>query len=336
MLLSRHTRRWEFIVLLGGSVITWPLAAHAQQPERTRRVGALMILTEDDRQSRAAIAALLQGLEKLGWTEGHNIQLNYRWARGDPDRVQMLAKDLVALQPDVIVAGTTTASIALKRETTSIPVVFVNVVDPIGSGLVASLARPGGNFTGFIHFEPSMAGKWLEMLKQVAPSIVRVAILYSPKTLSPYGVYVRAVEAAAPSFAIKPVTTPANDAAEIERAIDAFAGEPNGSVIVLPDATPVVNRGLIVALAARDRLPAVYPFGFFARDGGLMSYGVDPDDRYRQSASYIDRILKGAKPAELPVQLPTKFELIINLKTAKTLGLTVPPSLLARADEVIE
>jgi putative ABC transport system substrate-binding protein len=236
----------------------------------------------------------------------------------------------------VIIAVTTTAGIALKHETTTIPVVFVNVVDPIGSGLVASLARPGGNFTGFIHFEPSMASKWLELLKQVAPSVVRVAILYSPKTLSSYGVYVRAVNAVAPSFAITAVTTPANDAAEIEETINAFASGPNGGLIVLPDATPVVNRGLIVALAAREHLPAVYPFGFFARDGGLMSYGVNAEDRYRQSASYIDRILKGAKPADLPVQMPTKFELVINLKTAKSLGLAVPFALQAAADEVIE
>jgi putative tryptophan/tyrosine transport system substrate-binding protein len=331
-------RRREFITLIGGVAVAGPLAARAQQPKRVRRVGLLMSTgnPEDDTESRARIAALRQGLEKLGWTEGHNIQLDYRWARGDPDQFQMLAKELVALQPDVIIAVTTTACIVLKRETTTVPVVFVNVVDPIGSGFVASLARPGGNFTGFIHFEPSMAGKWLEMLKEVAPSVVRVAILYSPKTLSSYGLYVRAVEAAAPSFAITAVTTPANDAAEIERAIDTFAREPNGGLIVLPDATPVVNRGLIVAFAARDRLPAVYPFGFFARDGGLMSYGPDADDRFRQSASYIDRILKGAKPAELPVQLPTKFEMVVNLKTAKAIGLDVPLHLQQLADEVIE
>jgi putative tryptophan/tyrosine transport system substrate-binding protein len=330
-------RRREFIAALGGAA-AWPLTANAQQGDRMRRVGVLMNTgnPEDDAESRARMAALRQGLEKLGWTEGHNIELDYRWARADRDRVQMLAKELVALQPDVIIAVTTTAGIALKRETTTIPVVFVNVVDPIGSGLVASLARPGGNFTGFIHFEPSMASKWLEMLKQVAPLVVRVAILYSPKTLSSYGVYLRAVEAAAPSFAITAVTTPANDAAEIEATIDAFAREPNGGLIVLPDATPVVYRDLIVALAARNRMPAVYPFGFFARDGGLMSYGVDADDRFRQSASYIDRILRGAAPADLPVQMPTKFELVINLKAAKALDLTVPLTLQASADEVIE
>jgi putative ABC transport system substrate-binding protein len=212
----------------------------------------------------------------------------------------------------------------------------VNVVDPIGSGLVASLARPGGNFTGFIHFEPGMAAKWLEMLKQVAPPLTRVALLYSDKTLPSHGLYMHAVEAAAPSFAIMPIATPANDAAEIERAIDAFAREPNGGLIVLPDATPVVNRDLIITRAGRNRLPAVYPFGFFVRDGGLMSYGVDAIDRYRQAASYVDRILKGAKPADLPVQMPTKFELLINLKTAKALGLTIPQSLLLLADEVIQ
>jgi putative tryptophan/tyrosine transport system substrate-binding protein len=332
-----RVKRREFITLLGGWT-AWPLVARAQQPERMRRVGLLMSTgnPEDDPESRARIAALRQGLKKLGWTEGHNIQLDYRWARGDANQFQMIAKELVALRPDVIIAVTTTACIALKRETATIPVVFVNVVDPIGSGLVASLARPGGNFTGFIHFEPSMAGKWLEMLKEVAPSVARVAILYSPKTLSSYDLYVRAVEAAALSFAITAVTAPANDAAEIERAIDAFAREPNGGLVVLPDATPVVNGGLIVGLAIHNRLPAIYPFSFFARDGGLMSYGPDADDRFRQSASYIDRILKGAKPAELPVQLPTKFEMVVNLKTAKALGLDVPLHLQQLADEVIE
>jgi len=214
--------------------------------------------------------------------------------------------------------------------------VFVNVVDPIGSGLVASLARPGDNFTGFIHFDPAMASKWLEMLKQVAPQLGRTAILYSPKTLPSYPVYMRAIEAAAPSFAIRPIAAPASDAAEIERTIDAFAREPNGGLIVLPDATPVVNRGVIIAHASRTRLPAVYPFGFFVRDGGLMSYGVDAVDRYRQAASYVDRILKGAKPSDLPVQMPTKFELMINLKTAHALGLAFPQELLVRADEVIQ
>jgi putative ABC transport system substrate-binding protein len=239
---------------------------------------------ENDPDSQARIAALRQGLENLGWTEGRNIQLDYRWARADTDRFQMLAKELVALQPDVIIAQTTTAALALKRETTTIPVVFVNVVDPIGSGLVASIARPGGNFTGFNHFEPSMAGKWLQMLKEVAPSVARVAILYSPKTLSSHGPYVRVLEATAPSFAIVPVATPADDADEIQRAIDAFAREPKASLLVLPDVTTTVNRRLIVTLAARNRLPAVYPFGFFVRHGGLMSYGVDADDRFRQSA----------------------------------------------------
>jgi putative tryptophan/tyrosine transport system substrate-binding protein len=331
-------RRRDFLKVVAGSAVSLPLDAHAQQSDRVRRVGLLMATgnPEDDLESRARIAALRQGLEKLGWTEGHNIQLDSRWARGDPDQFQSIAKELVALQPDVIVAVTTTACIALQRETTTIPVVFVNVVDPIGSGLVASLARPGGNFTGFIHFEPSMASRWLEMLKEVAPSVARVAILYSPKTLSSYGLYVHAVEAAALSFAVTAVTAPANDAAEIERAIDAFARESNGGLVVLPDATPVVNRGLIIALAIRNHLPAVYPFGFFARDGGLMSYGPDADDRFRQSASYIDRILKGARPAELPVQVPTKFEMVINLKTAKALGLDVPSQLQQLADEVIE
>jgi len=264
------------------------------------------------------------------------MRLDYRWAAADLDRFQVLAKQLLALQPDLMVAVTTTAAVAVKRETGTTPVVFVNVVDPIGSGLVESLARPGGNFTGFIHFEPSMAGKWLEMLKQVAPPLARVAILYSPKTLPSHAVYMRAIEAAAPSFTVRPVETPVSDVAEIERAIDAFARQPNGGLIVLPDAIPVVNRGPIIAHAARNRLPAVYPFAFFVRDGGLMSYGVDAVDRYRQAASYVDRILKGAKPSDLPVQMPTKFEVVLNLKTAQALGLAFPRELLLLADEVIQ
>jgi putative ABC transport system substrate-binding protein len=296
----------------------------------------LLAGAEDDPITQAYSAVLQQGLDKLGWIEGRNIKFDYRWGRADPDRFAVFAKELVALQPDLIVTVTGTAAIALKRETSTIPVVFVNVVDPIGNGLVASLARPGGNFTGFIHFEPGMAGKWLEMLKQVAPPLARVAILYSDKTLPAHDLYMRAVEAAAASFAILPVATPANDAAEIERAIDAIVREPNSGLIVLPDATPVVNRDLIISHATRKHFPTVYPFGFFVRDGGLMSYGVDAIDRYRQAASYVDRILKGAKPADLPVQMPTKFELLINLKTAKVLGLTIPQSLLLRADEVIQ
>lgn len=296
----------------------------------------LLAGAEDDPLPQTFIVALREGLEKLGWTEGRNIKFDYRWAAAESNDFPVLAKELLALQPDVVVSVTTTAALAIKRETTTVPVVFVNVVDPIGSGLVASLARPGGNFTGFIHFEPSMAGKWLEMLKQVAPRLTRVAILYSPKTLPSNGVYLRAIDAAAPSFAIRPVATPASDAAEIERAIDTFAREPNSGLIVLPDATPVVNRHLIIADLARNRVPAVYPFGFFARDGGLMSYGVDVVDRYRHAASYVDRILKGAKPSDLPVQMPTKFELVVNLKTAQALGLTFPQELLLRADEVIQ
>jgi putative tryptophan/tyrosine transport system substrate-binding protein len=328
-------RRREFITLLGGAAAGWPLAVQAQQPERVRRIGVLM-MTGIDQESRARIAALRQGLDKFGWTEGRNIQVDYRWASGDATRAQSLAKELLALQPDLIVANTTTACIALKQETTTTPVVFVNVVDPIGTGLVGSLAHPGGNFTGLIHFEPSMAGKWLGMLKEVAPTITRVAILYGPKTLPSHNVYERAVEAAAPSFAITPIAAPANDPAEIEHAIDAFGSVSSGGLIVLPDVTPVVHRDLIVVLAARNHLPAIYPFSVFVRNGGLMSYGVDVDDRFRQVAYFVDRILKGAKPADLPVQLPTKFELVINLKTAKVLGVHISDNLLSLADEVIE
>ena len=327
------TRR-DLIVALG-IVIARPLSVHAQMPARTRRVGVLLAGAEDDPVLRSMTAALREQLEKLGWTEGRNVTLDYRWAAAESEQFPVLAKELLALQPDVIVSLTTTAALAIKRETNAVPVVFVNVVDPIGSGLVASLARPGGNFTGFIHFDPAMAGKWLEMLKQVAPRLARVAVLYSPKTLPSYAVYMRAIEAAAPSFAIRPMATPVSDDAEIQRAIDAFGHEPSGGMIVLPDATPVVHRRLIIARAAVNRLPTVYPFGFFVRDGGLMSYGVDAADRYRQAASYVDRVLKGAKPSDLPVQMPTKFELTINLKTAQALGLTFPRELLLVADEVI-
>jgi len=290
---------------------------------------------EDDPVARAQVAALLEGLQELGWTQGRNIVLDYRWAAANSEEFPLLAKQLVAGHPDVIVSVTTTAAVALKQQTNTIPIVFVNVVDPIGSGLVANFARPGGNFTGFIHFEPSMAGKWLGMLKQVAPRLTHVAILYSPKTLPSHDLYLRAIEAAAPSFAVRSIAAPASDTFEIERVMDALGRDSGTGMIVLPDATPMVNRALIIASAARNRLPAVYPFGFFVRDGGLMSYGVDSADRYRQAASYVDRILKGAKPGDLPVQMPTKFELIINLGAAKALGLTFPPPLLLQADEVI-
>jgi putative ABC transport system substrate-binding protein len=267
-------KRREFITLLSGAV-AWPLVARGQPSDQVRRIGVLMMTTPDDPETRARIAALMQGLDKLGWVEGRNVHLDYRWARGDADQAQSFAKELIALQPDVIVAHTTTACLALKRVTATIPVVFVNVVDPIGTGLVANLARPGGNFTGLIHFEPSMAGKWLGMLKEIVPSMARVAILYSPETLPSHSVYESAVQAATPSFAIAPFAAPANNPEEIQRAIDALGSSPDAGLIVLPDVTPVLHRDLIVASAARNRVPAVYPFSFFPRDGGLMSYGVD-------------------------------------------------------------
>jgi putative ABC transport system substrate-binding protein len=299
------------------------MMARAQTPERMRRIGLLMMTADpqNDADSRVRIAALREGLNRFGWSEGRNLQMDYRWAGGDEHLAHSFAKELIALHPDAILANTTTACIALKREAVTLPVVFVNVVDPIGSGLVDSLSRPGGNFTGLIHFEPSMAGKWIGMLKEVAPSIARVAILYGSKTLPSHGVYERAVEAAAPSFVITSIATPANDIVEIEDAINNLGRLPNNGLIVLPDVTTLLQRGVIIALAARNRLPAVYPFALFARDGGLMSYGVDADDRFGQSAYFIDRILRGAKPADLPVELPTKFELVINLKTANALAL---------------
>jgi putative ABC transport system substrate-binding protein len=329
-------KRREFITLLGGTAVAWPLAARAQQPERVRRVGGLMgNYAEDDPESRARMAVFRQAMEKVGWTD-KNIQFDFRWRLAEPAYIDAAVKEMVAQQPDVILALSTSMVVALKRETITTPIVFVNVTDPIGSGVAVSLARPGGNFTGLTHFEPKMAGKWLDLLKQMAPAVTRVAVLYSPKTLPPYALFTDAINAAAPTFAIHPTLTPANDAAEIERAIEAFAVVPNGSLLVVPDITASVNRGLVIALAARHRLPAIYPFSFFTREGGLMSYGVDAVDQFRQLAGYTDRILRGAKPADLPIQTPTKFELIVNLKTARTLGLTVPLVLQVAADEMIE
>jgi putative ABC transport system substrate-binding protein len=306
--MASYIGRRELLAALGGAAAAWPLVARARPSDQVRRIGVLMMTGNppDDPESRARMAALMQGLEKLGWLEGRNVQLDYRWGRGDADQAQLFANELIALQPDVIVAHTTTACIALKRVTATIPVVFVNVVDPIGSGLIANLARPGGNFTGLIHFEPSMAGKWLGMLKEVAPSVARVAILYSPETLPSHSVYEDAVRAVAPSFAITPFAAPASNPTEIQRAIDTLSSSPDAGLIVLPDVTPVMHRDLIVASAARNRVPAIYPIGLFPRDGGLMSYGVDIDDRFRQVAYFVDRILKGAKPADLPVQQPTE------------------------------
>jgi putative tryptophan/tyrosine transport system substrate-binding protein len=328
-------KRREFISLIGGAAAAWPLAARAQQAERMRRIGVLVSSAEDDLDMQARVAGFRQGLEKLGWSEDRNARIDARFAAGKADLFQMLAKELAALHPDVIFAHSTPIVAALQRESRTIPIVFVSVSDPIGSGFVASLARPGGNFTGLLQYEEGISGKWLAMLKEIAPCLARAALLANPKTTA-YDYFLRAAEAAAPSLAIELVPKPVETAGDIERAIESVARAPNGGLLLPPDTTTVLHRDLIIALAARHRLPAVYPFRVFVAAGGLMSYGTEQVDMFRQAASYVDRILRGAKPADLPVQAPTKFETAVNLKTAKALGLTVPPGLLVAADEVIE
>ena len=329
-------QRREFIALLGG-VVACPIAARAQQSNRVKRIGVLMPFAETDAVIKRHVTTFVRELQELGWTEGRNLKIEYRWAAGDAARMQAFAKELVSLQPDVILCRSTPVTAALLKQTRSIPIVFTVVSDPVGEHFVESIARPGGNATGFTNVESSLTGKWMELLKEVAPSIKRVAFLFDPK-LAPGGglYYTHLIEATAPSFAVVPAARPVHDAAEIERAIDEFVREPNGGLLVLPDATTNSYRKLIIKLADRHRVPAIYEFGDIAADGGLIAYGVDVADLFRRAAGYVDRILKGAKPAELPVQLPTKYELVINLKTAKALGLTVPPTLLTSADKVIE
>jgi putative ABC transport system substrate-binding protein len=329
-------KRREVITLLGGAAAGWPLAARAQQGERMRRIGVLMPYAADDPETKSRLTAFRQTLERLGWSEDRNVRIDYRFAAGSSDRYLPLARELMALQPDVIVAVTTPVAATLQRETRAIPIVFTSVSDPIGGGFVASLARPGGNFTGVLLYEDGIMGKWLAMLKEIAPRLTRAALIGNPKT-TPFDYFQRAAEAAAPSLAIELVpTTVENEEADIERAIKSFAAVPKGGLVVLPDTTTLARRDLVVALAARNRLPAVYPFRVFVEAGGLMAYGTYVLDGYRLSATYVDRILRGAKPADLPVQAPTKYETVLNLKTAKSLGIEVPPSLLVRADEVIE
>jgi len=327
-------KRRDFMTLLGGAAV-WPLAARAQQPERMRRIGVLMNLTADDPEAPGRVAAFAQGLGELGWTIGRNVRIDYRWGANDPDRGRRYADELIALAPDTILASGILSATPLQRITRTLPIVFVNVTDPVGAGLVASLARPGGNATGFMLFEYSLSGKWLELLKELAPRVARAGILRDSNSPGGIGQYA-AIQAVAPSIGLEANPIEVRDANEIERAIAAFAGSANGGLIVTSSALAVAHRKLIVALAARHRLPAVYAFRYYATSGGLISYGPDTTDPFRRAAGYIDRILKGEKPADLPVQLPTKYELVINFKTAKALGLEVPPTLLARADEVIE
>jgi putative ABC transport system substrate-binding protein len=327
--------RRDFITLLGGAAAICAVVARAQQTDRVRRIGVLAGLAEDDPDTKARFAAFQQGLEKLGWSEGGNVRIAYRFAAAGA-QAPTLAKELVALQPDVILAQTTPVVVALQRETRTIPIVFVGVADPSGSGLVNSLARPDGNITGFMLFEPSITGKWLAMLKEIEPRLVRAALVINPKTAPYYELYLRAAQAAASSLAIEIVFAPIENAPTgIERDIEVLARMPNGGLVLPPDSFTIVNRHLMIALAARHRLPAIYPDRLFVAAGGLMCYSTNRADQLRQAAYYIDRILRGAKIAELPVQVPTKYETIINLKTAKALGVEVPPALLARADEVI-
>jgi putative ABC transport system substrate-binding protein len=333
--MASHIERRKFLATLGGAAVAWPFAARAQQPERMRRVGVLIPLAADDPESPARVTALAQGLQQLGWTDGRNLRIDYRWAAGDPDRHRISAAELVALAPDVILAGSSPAVTALQQLTRTVPIVFVSVVDPVGAGFVESLARPAGNTTGFTYFEYGMSAKWLELLKEIAPRVTRAAVLRDPTIASGAGQYA-VIQAAAPSFGVELRPVGVRDAGEIERVIALFGRSSDGGLIVTGSALAAMHRDLIVALAARHRLPAVYPFRYFTTGGGLISYGPDTIDPYRRAAGYVDRILKGEKPADLPVQAPTKYVLVINLKTAKTLGLEIPDRLLALADEVIE
>jgi putative ABC transport system substrate-binding protein len=330
-------RRRQFITLLGGAgAAAWPLAARAQQPDQMRRIGVLMGYAESDPETQAWVTAFVQGFKELGWIVGRNVWIDYRFGAGDADRMRAYAEELVGLAPAVILAHTSPVMAALQQATRTIPLVFVDVFAPVEQRFVSNLARPGGNITGFSSVEPEMGGKWLGALKEVVPFLARVAVIFNPETGPFSPLFLRAIETAAPSFAVKPIATPVHDAADIESAISAFAHDLNGGLIVLPSAFVAVHRQLIFEQAAQHRLPAVYGIRYFAADGGLMSYGVDVRDLFRRSAAYVDRILKGAKPGELPVQAPTKYELVINLKTAKALGIEFPVSMQLLADEVIE
>jgi putative ABC transport system substrate-binding protein len=328
-------RRREFITFLS-SAAAWPFTAHAQQPERMRRIGVLMGFAESDREGQAFVAAFREGLQKLGWAEGRNIRIDYRWTGLDTELVQRFAKELVALQPDLILTQSTPATAELLRQTRTIPIVFALVADPIGSGFVASFNRPGGNATGFAVAEPTQAGKWVELLKEIAPRVTRVAVLFNPAMATFAEFWLKPAKAAAPSFAMEVILAPVHNPSELESVIAAQASEPNSGLFVMSDAFTITYRVEVTSLAARYRLPAVYGYRFFSELGGLLSYGEDLTDNFRRAATYADRILKGEKPSELPVQGPVKFELVINRKTAKALGLTIPSSLLATADEVIE
>ncbi len=326
-------RRRQFITGFATATL-WPVAVRAQQPVRTKRIGILMGVA-DDVEGQARLRTFLQALQASGWTDGQNVRIETRWAAGDSDAIRAYATELAALTPDVILAVTTAAFVAMQLTTQSIPIVFVQVVEPLSSGLVTSLAHPGGNSTGFTSFEYATAGKWLAAVKEIAPSVARVAVVHSPDDPASAG-YLREGETLAPSIGVRLVSIGARTIAEVERAMDDFAREPNGGMIILPSAFTAAHREQIVALAASHRLPTVYPFRYFAVAGGLLTYGFDNIELYKRAASYVDRILRGAKPNELPIQQPTRFEMVVNLKAAKALGLTIPESFLVRADEVIE
>jgi ABC-type uncharacterized transport system substrate-binding protein len=335
--LFSRLRRREFITLLGGAAATWPLAARAQQQERMRRIGVLMGFGENDPEGTLWLSSFTRAFQELGWTDGRNVQMDVRWGASIFERQRMFAKELVSLHPDVILAHGTPVTAALQRETRTIPIVFGAVADPVGEGFVESLPRPGGNITGFIFTEGEMGGKWLELLKEIAPSVKRAATIFNPDTAPGRGsYYLPSFEAAARSLKVEPITLPVRSDTEIETAITSLGRKPGSGFVAIGDSFLVANRGPIILAAARNNVPAVYFHASFARDGGLFSYGPDNADIFRRAASYVDRILRGAKPAELPVQVPTKFERVINLKTAKAIGLDVPMHLQQLADEVIE
>ena len=333
--MGRQMRRRELITLVSSAALAWPLAARAQQPDRVRRIGVLMTTAADDREGQTRLAAFQQGLQQFGWKDGRNVQIETRWGAADADRIRGYAGELVALAPDVILASGATVVGPLLQATRAVPIVFVTVTDPVGAGFVDSLARPGGNTTGFILFEYGLSAKWLELLKQIAPGVTRAAVIRDPASPAGTG-QLGAIQSVAPSFGVELSPVNVRDAAEIERGINAFARGSNDGLIVTASPLAVVHRDLIITLAARHRQPAVYFERFFVTAGGLISYGPSIVDQYRRGASYVDRILKGEKPADLPVQAPTEYELVINLKTAKALGITIPATLLARAAEVIE
>jgi putative ABC transport system substrate-binding protein len=329
-------KRREFITLLGGAAAAWPLVARAQQAGVMRRIVVLMAYSESDAEAQVMVAAFRDSLRKLGWIEGRNVRIDYRWATPTVELIQQSATELIALQPELVLSSSTPTTAALLQQSRTIPIIFANIADPIGSGFVASFPRPGGNVTGFITMEPTMAGKWLELLKEIAPRVKRVGFLFNPSTATYAEYFLNPFKAAAPSFGLEAAAVPVHDIGETESVVATLAREPNGGLLVMPEAFTVTHRKEITSLAARYRLPAVYPFRFFAELGGLLSYGCDVPDNYRRAAAYVDRILKGAQPSELPVQAPSKYDLVINLKTAKALGLEVPFLMQQRADEVIE